>query len=58
MPLDRRYLDEMLAAIADRDAAGIADVLGRQFRPPLDELRSTGNDDDETSATSGPSAAR
>jgi SEC-C motif/Protein of unknown function (DUF2384) len=33
MPLDRRYLDEMLAAIADRDAHAIADVLGRQFRP-------------------------
>ena len=33
MPLDRRYLDEMLAAIADRDAQGIAEVLGRQFRP-------------------------
>ncbi|MET0663868.1 MAG: SEC-C metal-binding domain-containing protein [Ilumatobacteraceae bacterium] len=33
MPLDRRYLAEMLGAIADRDAFGIADVLGRQFRP-------------------------
>ena len=33
MPLDRRYLDEMLAAIAERDAYGIADVLGRQFLP-------------------------
>ena len=31
MALERRYLDEMLAAIADRDAQGIAGVLGRQF---------------------------